>query len=238
MLMTTKLYNILLNLAFSKSNYDDINKFIDEIPAYEILKYGGLYLFDFDFPTPENFTSEEFRLYFCSMFSARFFDECINFETENAFKLRLISLTQSIMPYYSRKIAILKNTTLENLSTGHIFESERNIDSNNENTSNSNSKSETNGENKGFNSDFPNELLRYTDIFESPVYMKDGNFGESSANSNIESSNITNSKNETKETYKSKESKNIFEMTKNFDDFGLVWKELLSEYEKLFISIM
>ena len=113
MLTTTKLYNILLNLAFENSSYTDIQKFILEIPSYQILLNGALYLFDFPYDVPENFEPEEFKKYFCGTFASRYFDECINFETEMAFTMRLRSVTQQVMPYYAKKIALLKNVNLQ-----------------------------------------------------------------------------------------------------------------------------
>ena len=243
MLATTKLYNILLHLAFENSTYTDIQKFILEIPSYEILLQGALYLFDFPYDVPENFEAEEFKKYFCGTFASRFFDECINFETEQAFMIRLRSLTQQIMPFYSRKIAILKNTNLENFKNIRTFESQRETTGNVTNNSNakSNAKSNSNGIGKSANSDFPNKLMTYDDVFKKPAYLSTGSVNETENNSNIDSTNDSKSITDEnrKENINSKEtSGSIFDFTKNFSEFGTVWQELMNEYNSLFFNLM
>ena len=224
---TTKLYNILLNLAFSHSTYDDMQKFILETPSYEIIMWGAYYLFDFDFSFPENMQFEDFKKYIASIFGGKFFDENIAFETEMAFTVKLRSLTNEIMPYYSKKIALLLESELKN------FSNKREIQSDFKGNSKSNSKSNSNatGSGKNLNSDLPQELVVFDDVFSSKQRLSTGSANSSKSESNITAENATENDNTTKtvETYG-----NIFEFINNFESLKNVFTDLMNEYNKLF----
>lgn len=225
----------MLNLAFSHSTYDDIQKFILETPSYEIIMWGAYYLFDFDFSFPENMEFEDFKKYIASIFGGKFFDENIAFETEMAFTVKLRSLTNEIMPYYSKKIALLLESELKNFSNKREIQSEFKGNSKSNSQSNSQSNSNATGTGKNLNSDFPQELAIFDDVFSSKQRLSTGSANSSKSESNIDAENTSENATENNNTTKTVEIYgNIFEFINNFESLKNVFTDLMNEYNKLF----
>lgn len=207
-----------------------MQEFILNTPSYEIIMWGAYYLFDFEFSHPENMQLDDFRKYIATIFGGKFFDENISFETEMAFEIRLRSLTAEIMPFYSKKIAVLLSTELKN------FANKREISSSTKSTAKNNSSgnAESSGDSKQFNSDFPQDLLRFNDVFNNPQRLSTGSANTSKTSNEIKAANNSESDSDTvtTETYG-----NIFEFINNFDSLKNVFHDMINEYNILFSLI-
>lgn len=230
MLAMTKLYNILQSVAFEHSNYESFQKFIMNTPPEEVALWGCYFLFDFEFTTPESVNKETFKKYFCTMFAGKFFDSSIAFETVPAFKLKLISITNQIMPYYSRKIEIFAKTEVENLINKREIKTEHKGQSDSNSKSNSNSS----GNGKNIESDYPIGLWTHNDVFNTPERLTGGaaNTSESQSNINAENHNTNTDSTSVIETYG-----NFLEFVNKVDEIGMIFDEMLTHYNDLFSLI-
>lgn len=230
MLAMTKLYNILQSIAFEHSNYESYQEFIMNTPPEEVALWGCYFLFDFDFTTPESVDKETFKKYFCSIFAGKFFDNSIAFETVPAFKLKLISITNQIMPYYSRKIEIFAKTEVNNLINKREIKTEHTGKSD----SNSKSDSSSTGNGKNIESDYPIGLWKHADVFNDPERLAQGSANKSDSTNNINAENHNTNTDSTNviETYG-----NFLDFVSKFDELGMIFDELLNHYNDLFSLI-
>lgn len=231
----TSLYNILIDLAFfNQSEYSDINEFIFNTKSSDLLIKGCQVLFDFDFPTPSNIDKNDFLNNFYLMFSGEYASDNIAFDTADLFKIKIISKTLEIMPYYSKKLEILYNISLNNLKNTREITRENQQSNSSESKSFSNSEAE--GNSKTLNSEQPNGLLIADDVFKSPQRLSNGSASNDTTNSKISAENSTD--------YSGNENEKITEISGNFLDslnnlseLKDTLKSLINEYSDLFSQI-
>lgn len=180
-------------------------------------------IFNFDYEIPKNF--KNFKNQFETNFCIKFMNSEIAFESVEVFLLKLREKIQSIMPFYAIQFDVYSTLSYENL----LDISEENTKS--KNKSENSSDSLTSSDSKGLASQFPKDLINYSDFY-SIEYADNGT-------RSIDESHGKNSSKSNSDTEVSvvRKTGNYFKYLENLKNIQNLFDELYKEFENLFLFI-
>ena len=153
---STTIYNVTASLT---ENFETLN-------IFEKIQKARPLLFPFDYPTPDNINSAEFKEYFETMFISKYIDYYFKFETFERFELALYSKMLEIMPVYN---IMISNVLYNNKDYLLLNTSETITD----NTTKNDNKSVN--ESKNISSKLPANLNKAGSNIGNVQYANDGN---------------------------------------------------------------
>lgn len=212
---------------------------------FEKLEAARKVVFNFDYPTPDSISSDEFKRFFEHMFISRFWERWFRAETFESFTIQLYSKMLEIMPEYNimldtffneNKEQIFLNKTTTKSKTENIGESETS------NETNETSINETTSTNKNVASAFPASMMTAGDNINNVDYANNGNLSNDKTEN--ENENERKGKTTTTETANgSTESETIsgvlFDSIIKFNkEYNKIFTNLINEFNVLFSFII
>lgn len=102
---SSTIYNVLASVTSD----------FEKLTIYEKVQKARPLVFDFDYTTPENVNSDDFKYYFETMFISRYFPYYFKTETFEAWKLLFYSKMLEVMPVYATKLSFFFTDKIENI---------------------------------------------------------------------------------------------------------------------------
>ena len=102
---SSTIYNVLASVTSDFSR----------LTIYEKVQKARPIIFDFDYTTPENVDTDDFKYYFETMFISRYFQYYFKTETFEAWKLLFYSKMLEVMPVYAVKLSFFFSDEIENI---------------------------------------------------------------------------------------------------------------------------
>lgn len=204
---STNIYNITASrtIGFSALN------------PFEKMERARRMIFVFDYPTPENVDSEDFKAFFEKMFIGKFLDDYFKYETFERWQLAFYSKMLEVMPIYNAKLSNFFYDNKEQLFTV-ITESETET----ENQNNSTTK------NENIAASFPSNMKTAGRNIGAVQYANAGTV--------VNDENDSTGKSKSHNTSKTI---NNFENILKFDShFKGIFTDLLNEFNPLFSAVI
>lgn len=223
LIFRSKVYNRstnLKNVIYSVSPED--------LTIDERIEYARPLIFNFNYETPSNVDTEQFKQELETMFIDRYIILYFGVPTFEQFQLKLKSLFQSKMKTYSKKFEALADVQIESFT----------LDSTGETTAHSTASSDTanksSATNSSVNSKFPQSIINARKDLGAVKHANDGNLTE-----NINTADSVNSsKSDNKTTYKNYKGNSFESVIKFKEAFDKVYDEFLDEFLPLFDFMM
>lgn len=129
---------------------------------FEKLEAARKVVFNFDYPTPDSISSEDFKRFFEHMFISRFWERWFRAETFESFTIQLYSKMLEILPEYNIMLDVFFNENKEQLFLNHS-------------TTKSSGKSKSANTNKNVASAFPANMMSAGNSVDNVKYASNGN---------------------------------------------------------------
>jgi len=220
-----------------------------EMNIFEKVQKARPIVFPFDYPTPKNIDTNDFKDYFETLFISRYIDDYFKFETFERFEIALYSKMLEVLPPYCQ---MLSNFFSENEKDFFLnieeSETESNSKSNSDNSGSGTEKSDStvkaDGTNQSISSQFPQNIKNAGKKIDNVNYANDGSLTESENNSKTDvnrkttNQNSSNNNSESNTKFKRK-SGNMFEMMMKYDEhFNKIFTKLMNEFNPLFSAVI
>lgn len=204
---STNIYRVTASL---NSDFFTLNPF-------EKIERARKIIFTFDYPTPENVETEEFKQYFETMFISRFWERFFGSETFEAWTIRFYSKMLEVMPVYSELLTVFFDENKDKLFLNY---SKSKTTTKNDSTNKSTDKN--------INSAFPSSMMKAGSNVGDVNYANNGalNNGESEQNFNgiVESEIVSGV---------------VLDGVIKFNkEFKTIFSDLLNEFSTLFSAII
>lgn len=215
------------------------------LSPFEKVERARKIIFNFDYPTPDNVNSDEFKRYFETMFITRFWERFFAAETFEAYHMRLYSKMLEIMPIYSELLGAFFMDDKDKLFLNYT-KSETHSDSDSKtNGSESNSSTGTNtnkGTTKDIASVFPANMMTAGTHLDSVNYANNGNLNDVDNTQTSKDSASGSHNNETKQnanSYTETVSGVLLDGLLKFNnEFKTVFSNMINEFNSLYTAII
>lgn len=193
---------------------------------FEKLEAARKVVFNFDYPTPESISSDEFKRFFEQMFISRFWERWFRAETFESFTIQLYSRMLEILPEYNIMLDTFFNENKEQIFLNHSTTKSK-TESSGESESDNTQTSESTNTNKNIASAFPANMMSAGDNIGNVNYANNGN--------------LTNDKNESENTGETKTKQSNNSATESETISGVMLDSILKfnkEYNKIFTNLI
>ena len=202
-----------------------------EFDLYERIKSGKKFLFDFDYPVPNEDFKESFEMQFCE----KYYVEEIGFETVPLFKMKLKQRLEMLMPEVIFKYnALQKIIEIENPALERSGESQET--GHNTSTVDGNGTSNSGSQAKNIGSRTPANIISADDIGDV-TYASDGNMSEGSQNSQNTSHSEGTSDNSIERTFK-EYGNQLKSYVEYYNSYFNIMRDLLKSLDDLFLPVL
>lgn len=215
------------------------------LTPFEKVEKARKIVFTFDYPTPDNIDSDEFKKYFETMFITRYWERFFSAETFEAFTMRFYSKMLEIMPIYAELLSVFFMENKEKLYLNYTKSTSK---TDSQNTGNENGKETKKGTTTGSSSSndlgtaFPANMMSAGDHLDSVNYANNGTMNESS-NSQTVNDNSTRENSRTEKGTVNTESETVSGVLldgilKFNTEFKTVFTNMLNEFNPLFTALI
>lgn len=196
---------------------------------FEKLEAARKVVFNFDYPTPDSISSDEFKRFFEHMFISRFWERWFKAETFESFTIQLYSKMLEVLPTYNIVLSKIFDNDIDN-----FLLTQDNTTTTIKNKSTSKGTTSEQGTTKAVGSAFPSNIINAGDNVGAVKYANNGNLNENNTSGTTEN-NTTNDG----ETVTTRISGNLFDQFIKYNtEFKDVFTNLINEFNILFSFII